>query len=203
MNKTPEQLAKEWAIDWHKDCDYPDAILEIRQEATKHIFLAGYQAAQEHAHAALEEAEARMQELRDQLMEESGGRLKLFKDDADAKAAYQECLEEVELDKAWQEGYKAAQDQLADADKVMPDACEHILDMEKMVDVNGWISVKDRMPEQDMQILAWSGGLGDIPPFCTGGYELWNWSIKFSPNDCRLTGITYWMPLPEPPKEEE
>jgi len=163
MNKTPEQLAKEWAIDWHKDCDYPDAILEIRQEATKHIFLAGYQAAQEHAHAALEEAEARMQEL---------------------------------------------QDQLADADKVMnspeiPDTCEHILDMSKMVDVNGWISVKDRLPEKDMQILAWSGGLGDIPPFCTGGYELWNWSIKFSPNDCRLTGITYWMPLPEPPKEEE
>jgi len=46
MNKTPEQLAKKWAIDWHKDCDYPDAILEIRQEATKHIFLAGYKAAQ-------------------------------------------------------------------------------------------------------------------------------------------------------------
>jgi hypothetical protein len=71
------------------------------------------------------------------------------------------------------------------------------------MDVNGWISVKDRLPEQDMQILAWSGGLGDIPPFCTGGYELWNWSIKFSPNDCRLTGITHWMPLPEPPKEEK
>jgi hypothetical protein len=68
---------------------------------------------------------------------------------------------------------------------------------------NCWISVKNRLPEQDMQILAWSGGLGDIPPFCTGGYELWNWSIKFSPNDCRLTGITYWMPLPEPPKEDK
>jgi len=29
--------------------------------------------------------------------------------DADAKAAYQEALEEVDLDKTWQEGYKAAQ----------------------------------------------------------------------------------------------
>jgi hypothetical protein len=43
--KTPEELAEEWAINWHKDCDYPNPILEIRQEATKHIFLAGYQAA--------------------------------------------------------------------------------------------------------------------------------------------------------------
>jgi hypothetical protein len=33
-------------------------------------------------------------------------------------------------------GYKAAQDQLADTSKVMPDTCEHILDMSKMVDVN-------------------------------------------------------------------
>jgi hypothetical protein len=55
-------------------------------------FIDGYLAAQEHAHAALEEAEAKIQEL---------------------------------------------QDQLADVSKVMPDTCEHILDMEKMEDVNG------------------------------------------------------------------
>jgi hypothetical protein len=33
-------------------------------------------------------------------------------------------------------GYKAAQEQLADADKVMPDSWDHILDATKMVDVN-------------------------------------------------------------------
>jgi hypothetical protein len=39
-------------------------------------------------------------------------------------------------EKAFLAGYKAAQEQLADADKVMTDSCEHILDMSKMVDVN-------------------------------------------------------------------
>ena len=59
-------------------------------------------------------------------------------------------------------GYKAAKDQLADADKAMnspekQDSCEHILDMEKMVDVNsssGWINVKDRLPE-DWECCLW------------------------------------------------
>jgi hypothetical protein len=148
--KTPEEMA----FDYGEKFDG----VEISKNDINIAWYEGYETAQEHAHAALEEAEAKIQEL---------------------------------------------QDQLADADKVMPDTCDHILDMGKMVDVHGWISVKDRLPEQDMQILAWSGGLGDIPPFCTGGYELWNWSIKFSPNDCRLTGITHWMPLPEPPKEEK
>jgi hypothetical protein len=51
MSKTPEELAEEYcASPYEKDA-----------------FLAGYKAAQEHAHAALEEAEARMQELQDQI----------------------------------------------------------------------------------------------------------------------------------------
>jgi len=53
-------------------------------------------------------------------------------------------------------------DQLADTSKVM-DTCEHILDMEKMVDVNspekpdGWFSVKDRLPE-DWDCVLWLAG---------------------------------------------
>ena len=42
--KTPEELAKEWAIDWHKDCDYPEAILKQTHAATMTTFLAGYKA---------------------------------------------------------------------------------------------------------------------------------------------------------------
>jgi hypothetical protein len=100
-------------------------------------------------------------------------------------------------------GYKAAQDQLANADKVMPDSCEHILDMSKMVDVNGWISVKDRLPTQNGPILMWSRRLEDVPTCAAAGYELWNWSAEYSPHDYRLFDVTHWMPLPEPPKEEE
>jgi hypothetical protein len=65
--KTPEELAKEWAIDWHKDCDYPEAILKQTHAATMTTFLAGYETAREHAHAALEEAEAKYQRYADEI----------------------------------------------------------------------------------------------------------------------------------------
>jgi hypothetical protein len=181
-------------------------------------FIDGYAVAQEHAHAALEEAEARIQELRDQLMEESGGRLKLFKNDADAKAAYQECLEEIDLDKAWQEGYKAAQEEA--------DTCEHILDMSKMVDVsssetlNNWISVKDRLPEDGTGWLTVYGSIPNLRFFVGPGYYDYakkEWLSRFLNYRARTDAanlvtdqieylpfeqVTHWMPLPAAPKEE-
>jgi hypothetical protein len=101
-------------------------------------------------------------------------------------------------------GYKAAQDQLADADKVMPDTCEHILDMEKMVDVNGWISVKDRLPEKEGEYLTFkyeptipaSCFVAVYDPKSNKWYDMhtdWDWSDV----------ITHWMPLPAAPKEEK
>jgi hypothetical protein len=61
MSKTPEQLANEWAIDWHKDCDYPDAILEQTHAATMDTFLAGYEAAQERYEARIKELEVELE----------------------------------------------------------------------------------------------------------------------------------------------
>jgi hypothetical protein len=173
--KTPEELAEEYTKDWWGNL--PEA--EGMRKSAKENFLAGYKAAQEHAHAALEEAEARIQELRDQLMKESGGRLKLFKNDADAKAAYLEALEDA-------------------------DTCDHILDMEKMVDVNGWVSVKDRMPKKEGEYLAFGYSASDAArwivvmydPRDECWYELssdWDWTDD----------VTHWQELPEPPKEEE
>lgn len=45
--KTPEEMAEEYAKDWHKDCDYPEEILKHTIKATKTTFLAGYKAAQD------------------------------------------------------------------------------------------------------------------------------------------------------------
>lgn len=45
MSKTPEQMAEEYADDWHKDCDYPEPLLVTARKATKTIFLAGYHTA--------------------------------------------------------------------------------------------------------------------------------------------------------------
>ena len=149
--KTPEEMAYDYGEKF-------DGV-EISKNDINIAWYEGYEAAQEHAHAALEEAEAKIQEL---------------------------------------------QDQLADADKVMPDTCEHILDMSKMVDVNGWISVKDRMPELWNDYLAFGYG-PTIPASCfvavydpksNKWYDMhtdWDWSDV----------ITHWQELPEPPKEEK
>lgn len=99
------------------------------------------------------------------------------------------------------------QDFIADYQAAMnspekPDTCEHILDMEKMVDVNpssGWISVKDRLPEDwdDLSImLVWRNIEHD--------YDTVRWRYQQG-WDCVIqdkSTITHWMPLPKPPKEE-
>jgi|688.fasta_scaffold60282_12 hypothetical protein len=180
MAKTIEELAEEYTKDWWGNL--PEA--EGMRKSARENFLAGYQAAQEHAHAALEEAEVRIQELRDQLMEESGGRLKLFKDDADAKAAYQEALEEVDLDKAYHQGLKDGAPQ--------------------------WISVKDRLPEietnrddyQRSKAVLW---IDHEKNMVVASYvtirERTRVMTGFS--EPPISNFTHWQELPEPPKEEE
>jgi hypothetical protein len=62
MSKTPEELAEDYGYRHYltEDSGYAMRI-------AKDGFLAGYQAAKEHAHAALEEAEARIASLRERL----------------------------------------------------------------------------------------------------------------------------------------
>ncbi len=93
---------------------------------------------------------------------------------------------------AYLAGYQAAKDQLADADKVMPQ----------------WISVKDRLPEINQQFIAFV----ENKEVCNcSRYQ--NRSSDNSPSFyastktglliCGLESISHWMPLPEPPKEEK
>lgn len=103
-------------------------------------------------------------------------------------------------------GYQAAKDELADVGKVM-DTCEHILDMEKMVDVNspnnsnGWISVKERLPEIKEVALVFSKSTFLNVAHRVVDDKGWCWStpsMSIAPHE-----ITHWMPLPEAPKEEK
>jgi hypothetical protein len=66
MSKTPEQMAEEWALGTFKE-PYSELISEDQYAYSVAVdaFLAGYKAAQEHAHAALEEAEATIAGLSD------------------------------------------------------------------------------------------------------------------------------------------
>lgn len=82
--------------------------------------------------------------------------------------------------------------------------------------VGGWISVKDRLPEIDQRVLVF--GVGKYDCFIgTTQIAITHMSDR-NLLDCRLKTqpywiapwqyfltdyeITYWMPLPEPPKEE-
>lgn len=80
----------------------------------------------------------------------------------------------------------------------------------------GWISVKDRLPEPEQEVLViahgWSDRLLYIGSYqrmeaerswLTGvtskasDWSLWGWSYLKEPE------VTHWMPLPDPPKDTE
>ena len=57
--------------------------------------------------------------------------------------------------------------------------------------IGGWISVKDRLPEDGQDVLVWDdGGFAYIDVRLCG---TWKYGGNY--------GVTHWMPLPEPPKE--
>ena len=58
-----------------------------------------------------------------------------------------------------------------------------------------WISVKERLPEDDDLVLVYHKALRYID---IGSVSLVRWDSTYSAI-CRAT--THWMPLPEPPKE--
>jgi hypothetical protein len=87
--------------------------------------------------------------------------------------------------------------------------------LDSLPTVSGWISVKDSLPEPDTDVLwcAWYAPERVNPPVIRYTDEKWDIRIdRFT--GCVNHGIPqtesygeaciplYWMPLPEPPKEE-
>ena len=71
-----------------------------------------------------------------------------------------------------------------------------------------WISVKDRLPEQDVAVLTYGQVLNN-PPEVLGVRRRYNgdqeWKHTWESEDgfiYRENDITHWMPLPTAPKEE-
>lgn len=84
-------------------------------------------------------------------------------------------------------------------------AYSQLHDMISVLDVPGWISVKDRLPEQWVNVLTFQPTLritGDrlIRVGVYIGNNKWRESERHTMME---VPVTYWMPLPEPPKEEE
>lgn len=63
------------------------------------------------------------------------------------------------------------------------------------VSVPQWISVKDRLPEDNDRVIAFRPYEveGSVYRYCV----MWGWSLKTS---ISYRGITHWMQPPEPPK---
>lgn len=62
-----------------------------------------------------------------------------------------------------------------------------------LVEPSRWISVEDRLPDEDDKCLVWNGHHIFVAIYWGDG--VW----KFDSYACE---ITHWMPLPEPPKED-
>ena len=68
------------------------------------------------------------------------------------------------------------------------------------VTVQEWISVKDRLPEDDSDVLAYLR-IGEESRICPANYAKGMW-FDWIFNTPVTESITHWMPIPQPPKGE-
>lgn len=74
--------------------------------------------------------------------------------------------------------------------------------------VGGWISVDDRLPNSNGFYIVWRPHFYPdfgMPAICYfDGTDTWHdsYGVDYSRTLCS-NAITHWMPLPEPPKEED
>lgn len=86
----------------------------------------------------------------------------------------------------------------AGSDSIVPGAYAEALDAAiEMLDRIRWISAKDIVPEDGETVLTYKDGIVEIQEFDKRrkGWlsKGWFWS---------MATVSYWMPLPEPPKGE-
>lgn len=67
---------------------------------------------------------------------------------------------------------------------------------------NRWIPCSERLPDENNRwvlCLCVSGAM-EVLKF---DYTMWNWDAQY-PGRCYMENyVTHWMPLPEPPKDEQ
>lgn len=68
---------------------------------------------------------------------------------------------------------------------------------------NGWVSVKDRLPDNSGLYLTWcKSPLGNRGFYRLSDYKVGNGWYDWVHHDYSDSYVVFWMPLPEPPKEE-
>ena len=74
---------------------------------------------------------------------------------------------------------------------------------DKAPTIGGWISVKDRLPEEDMGACIVYDGfrVQHADHLIIDGEHIWSTPDCYESEEIR--GVTHWMPLPKPPEDEE
>jgi hypothetical protein len=90
-------------------------------------------------------------------------------------------------------------------DKTGREAFAYSCAMERLVEaptVGGWVSVKDRKPDNGQDVLAYIDDYEESRiTACNYDNGVWYDCVM----NCKIVipNITHWMPLPEPPKEDD
>lgn len=71
-------------------------------------------------------------------------------------------------------------------------------DVRNMPAAPTWISVEERLPDDYERVLVWRSHINDVDVFDGRSVQIRCETAEMR----RIHGITHWMPLPEPPKEE-
>jgi hypothetical protein len=71
------------------------------------------------------------------------------------------------------------------------------------VTVQEWISVKDRLPDEYEPVLVYDPDVGHGQCVMYACWSVDGWKTEFDFDHHEDHGITHWMPLPTPPKEEK
>lgn len=93
---------------------------------------------------------------------------------------------------AYQDGYDAALNTLLD----------YIADMPTALIYGQWVSVKDRLPEEQKEVLIYLPEYDSVEIaalFTIPSMNLREW--EQNENAYMLDEVSYWMPLPEPPEK--
>lgn len=66
-----------------------------------------------------------------------------------------------------------------------------------------WISVKDRLPDEGIEVLIYTGmiDLDNIPKYEIATYRIFSNASIFVSGPYNIHGVTHWMPLPPTPEE--
>lgn len=62
-----------------------------------------------------------------------------------------------------------------------------------------WIPVTERLPEYGKHVLIYAGF---FQPYIEAAYYCEDKKWRFTYDDAEVVGVSHWMQLPEPPKEE-